>query len=131
MYMSEKRFREKQRKARLRNESIYRKQELKRIRNMYKKDRKKIQTSKLITALLMILLLVNCVAIEVYSCYVMLVLQDLSALYSLIGAAISTVIGEVLAYTIYSIKSFNETKAEKDLEFEKEKFYSPPNEGVG
>lgn len=125
-YMSEKEFREKKRKARLRNEVIVRKQELKKIKNMYK-PQKKIQTSKVITAFLMVLLLINCIAIEIYSCYAMLVLQDLSALYVLIGASVTTVIGEVLAYTVYSLKSFHETKAEKNLEFEKEKFYTANN----
>lgn len=116
-YMSEKVFREKMRKVRLKNESKARKLELRETKNKYK-QKKKIQTSKLITAFLMILMLLNCLAIEAYSCYAMLVLQDLSALYVLIGAACTTVIGEVLAYVIYSAKSFKETKAEKDLEFE-------------
>lgn len=117
-YMSEKEFRNKMRKTRLKNESLARKQELKNERLKYKPEKKKIQTTKIITALLMILMLVNCLAIEIYSCYAMLVLQDLSALYVLIGAAVTTVIGEVLSFSIYSLKSLKETKAEKELEFE-------------
>lgn len=116
-YMSEEKFRNKMRKIRLKNESELRKIELKETKEKYK-QRKKFQTSKVITAFLMIFMLLNCLAVEVYSCYVMLILQDLSALYVLIGAACTTVIGEVLAYTIYSAKAFKETKAEKELEFE-------------
>lgn len=117
-YLSEKEFRSKMRKIRLKNEEVVRRQELKKERNKYKPTKKRVQTTKIITALLMIFLLVNCIAIEIYSCWVMFSLQDISALYVLIGAACTTVIGEVLAYTIYAIKSFRETKAEKELEFE-------------
>ena len=86
----------------------------------------------------MIFLLINCLAVEVYSAVTMFMLKDLSALYVLIGAAVTTVIGEVLAFTVYSFKSFNETKAEKQLEFEYHKLniehdtVNKPNEnGVG
>lgn len=128
--MTEKQFKEKMKKIQLKNESLIRKQELKTERNKYR-HKKKIQTTKIITALLMGLMLLNCLAIEIYSCYAMLVLQDLSALYSLIGAAVSTTIGEVVAYSIYSAKSLKETKAEKELEFEYHKLEIQNDEVVG
>lgn len=121
-YLSENEFRNKMRKQRLKNESMARKLELRKEKNRYKTQRKKIQTSKVIVASLMIFLLLNCIAVEIYSAVVMLVLQDLSALYVLIGAAVTTVIGEILSFTIYAAKSFKETKAEKELEFEYHKF---------
>lgn len=117
-HLSEKEFREKMRKIRLKNEEIARKQELENEKNKFKKDKKKMQTTKIIASVLMVAMLLNCVAIEIYSAYAMLILQDLSALYALIGAVVSTTIGEVVAFTIYCFKSLNETKAEKELEFE-------------
>ena len=51
--------------------------------------------------------------------WVMFVLGDLSALYSLIGA----VVGESVTFAIYCYKSFNETKEEQRLQFEKDKFF--------
>lgn len=117
-YLSEREFRNKLRKQRLKNESTIRKQELLKEKNRYKNPKKKIQTTKIITALLMIFLLLNCIAVEIYSAFAMYMLGDLSALYVLIGAAVTTVIGEVLAYSVYTLKAFKETKAEKDLEFE-------------
>lgn len=120
-YKEELEFNKKLKKIEERGLRKLKKRELKERANQYKKPRKKIQTTKIITALLMILMLVNCLAIEAYSCYVMFVLQDLSALYSLIGAVVTTTIGEVLAFTVYSAKSYKETKAEKDMELEYKK----------
>lgn len=120
-YLSEKEFRRKMKEQKIKNESAIRKQELRKEKDKYK-THKKIQTTKIITAALMIFLLVNCLAVEIYSAIAMFILHDLSALYVLIGAAVSTVLGEVLAYAVYSFKSFNETKAEKELEFEYHKF---------
>lgn len=121
-HLSEKEFREKMRKIRLKNEEIARKQELENEKNKFKKEKKKIQTTKIIAAILMVAMLLNCIAIEIYSAYAMLVLQDLSALYALIGAVVSTTVGEIVAFTIYCFKSLSETKAEKELEFEYHKF---------
>lgn len=121
-YKQEIKHKAKMRKIEERGEKKLRKQELKAKRDSYKSPRKKIQTSKIIAGALMILLLLNCLVIEAYSCYAMLVLQDLSALYVLIGAACTTVIGEVLSYGIYSLKAYAETKSEKNLEFEYHKF---------
>lgn len=71
------------------------------------------------TKLLMYLILINCFIVEIYSMWVMFVLGDLSALYSLIGA----VVGESVTFAIYCYKSFNETKEEQRLQFEKDKFF--------
>lgn len=121
-HMSEQEFRNKMRKQRLKNESMARKLELEKEKNKYKTPKKKIQTTKIITASLMIFMLLNCIAIEIYSCYAMLVMQDLSALYVLIGAVVTTTIGELLSFTVYAIKSAKENKAQKELEFEYHKF---------
>ena len=56
--------------------------------------------------------------VEIYSMWIMFTLQDLSALYSLIGA----VIGESISYAIYCTKSFKENKEEAIISFEREKF---------
>lgn len=117
----ELKHRVKLRKIEQKGERTLRKRELKAKRDSYKKPKKKIQTSKVITTTLMIVLLLNCLIIEAYSCWAMVKLNDLSALYVLIGAAVTTTIGEILSLTIYSAKSYKETKAEKDLEFEYEK----------
>ena len=82
-----------------------------------KADKKKKFTT---TKLLMYIILFNCIAIEIYSMWVMYALRDLSALYSLIGA----VIGESLSYAIYCAKSFNETKEEVKAALERDKFKS-------
>ena len=128
-YKAELKHKAKLRKIEERGIRKLRKRELKEKADSYKKPRKKIQTTKVITALLMGLMLINCLAIEAYSCYAMFILQDLSALYSLIGAVVTTTIGEVIAFSVYSAKSFSETKAEKQLEFEYAKLgsYTPEN----
>lgn len=72
------------------------------------------------TKLLMYLIFLNCIMIELYTMWVMFILNDLSALYSLVGA----VIGESLAFAVYCYKSFKETKEEQRLQFEKDQFFS-------
>ena len=69
-YKEELEFNKKLKKIEERGLRKLKKRELKEIANQYKKPRKKIQTTKIITALLMIFMLVNCLAIEAYSCYV-------------------------------------------------------------
>lgn len=115
-YMSEKEFREKQRKARLKNESIYRKQELKKIKNMYKEPRKKIQTSKLF----FILLFLSCFSTQIFAMVSMWHFENLDQLGTLIGATLS----EGICLIGYFCKSFFESKEEHKLEFEREKFYT-------
>ena len=89
---------------------------------MDNKSKKKIQTTKIIAAVLMIFILVNSLMIEFYAMYAMFVLNNLEALDVLITTAIGSCLTLVLEFAIYSAKSFLETKAEKQLEFEREKF---------
>lgn len=89
---------------------------------MENKTKKKIQTTKIIAAVLMIFILVNSLMIEFYAMYAMFVLNNLEALDVLITTAIGSCLTLVLEFAIYSAKSFLETKAEKQLEFEREKF---------
>lgn len=78
-------------------------------------DRKKKLTT---TKIIMYFILINCSVIEIYSMWVMYMLQDLSALYSLIGAVVS----ESISYAIYCAKSFNDTKSEVSAKLERDKF---------
>ncbi len=86
------------------------------------KTKKKIQTTKIIAAVLMIFILANSLMIEFYAMYAMFVLDNLEALDVLITTAIGSCLTLVLEFAIYSAKSFLETKSEKQLEFEREKF---------
>lgn len=94
---------------------------------MENKTKKKIQTTKIIAAVLMIFILVNSLMIEFYAMYAMFVLNNLEALDVLITTAIGSCLTLVLEFAIYSAKSFLETKAEKQLEFEREKFQYESN----
>lgn len=94
---------------------------------MENKTKKKIQTTKIIAAVLMIFILVNSLMIEFYAMYAMFVLSNLEALDVLITTAIGSCLTLVLEFAIYSAKSFLETKAEKQLEFEREKFQYESN----
>ena len=85
-----------------------------------KKKNKKLQTTKILTAALMIFILFNCIAIEAYSMYVMYELGNLEALSALITTAIGSCFTLVLEFAVYCAKSFLETKAEKELEFRRE-----------
>lgn len=71
-----------------------------RKRKVYKRHRKRITTSKLA----MWFILINCVAIELYSMAAMWHFGDLSALYALLGA----VVGQSLTYISYNNKSCRE-----------------------
>ena len=94
---------------------------------MENKTKKKIQTTKIIAAVLMIFILVNSLMIEFYAMYAIFVLSNLEALDVLITTAIGSCLTLVLEFAIYSAKSFLETKAEKQLEFEREKFQYESN----
>lgn len=115
-YMSEREFREKKRKARLKNESIYRKQELKKIKNMYKPQKKKIQTSKIF----FLMIFLSCFSTQVFAMVSMWHFGNLDQLGTLIGATLS----EGMCLVAYFCKSFLESKEEHKLEFEREKFYT-------
>ena len=87
------------------------------------KKKKKLQTTKILTAALMIFILFNCIAIEAYSMYVMYTLGNLDALSALITTAIGSCFTLVLEFAVYCAKSFLETKAEKELEFRREQLH--------
>ena len=98
-YMSEKEFREEMRKARLKNESIARKQELQKVKNTYKPN-KKHSTTKLIAVYLFILLNI----VLGFSMYMMYHLSDLTYL----GVLITDIAAQVITFLIYVVKSTKE-----------------------
>ena len=113
----EKAFKIKLKHELLKSEDRRRRHELYEVRHqnrIYSDRKKKLTTTKI----LMYFILLNCTIIEAYSMWVMYVLQDLSALYSLIGA----VVGEALSYAVYCAKSFNDTKEECKSKLERDKF---------
>lgn len=125
---NEAKFIKKKRKELLKAEERRRKNELRQIRksnrfvfNADSERRKKATTTKI----LIYFILLNCTIIEVYSMIVMVMLKDLSALVSLIGA----VVGESITYAIYCAKSHLDTREEKRLEFDKEVFEAENEEG--
>ena len=85
-----------------------------------KKKNKKLQTTKILTAVLMIFILFKCSVVKSYSMYVMYKLGNLEALSALITTAIGSCFTLVLEFAVYCAKSFFETKAEKELEFKRE-----------
>lgn len=81
------------------------KEEKKQIKNRYKKQKESLSMSKR----LMIFLFVSCSLIELFTLYITLKganagFYDFSALSLLI----TTVVGEVVAFTVYSIKALKE-----------------------
>lgn len=76
--------------------------------------KRKFETSKF----LMYLILINCVFVEVYSMWVMYYLKDLSALYSLIGAVITSSI----TFAIYCAKAYKGKKSQVDAQLERDMF---------
>ena len=98
-YMSEKEFRKEMRKARLKNESLARKQELLKVKNEYKKD-KKHSTTKLIAVDLFVLLNI----VLGFSMYMMYHLSDLTYL----GVLITDIAAQVITFLIYVVKSTKE-----------------------
>lgn len=86
-----------------------------RIRNM--------TTSKI----LMYLILLNCFVIEVYSMCVMAILKDLSALYSLIGAVVTSSV----TFAIYCAKSYKGKRSEVDAQLARDKFEAELAENLG
>lgn len=115
-YLSEKEFRNKLRKARLKNAEIERRQELEKEKNKYKPTRKKIQTSKIF----FVLLFSSCFATQIFSMAAMWHFEDLSSLSVLIGSTLTEGVG----LAAYYMKSFLESKEEEKLRFEREKFYA-------
>lgn len=83
-FLSQSKYEKKLAKLKRENEITKRKNELKAEKNKYKK---KISTSKL----LLIVVVFLCLEIIVFSQYVMIKFQDLTALYTLIGVPVSLV----------------------------------------
>lgn len=113
----EKRYQRKLRKAIRKSNLREKKYAIDKINseNRYVSERRKKFTT---TKFFMYFILINCTIIEIYSMVTMYLLQDLSALYSLIGA----VVGEGISYAIYCAKSFNESKEECRNKLERDKF---------
>lgn len=103
----------KLRKIEKKGEQILRKRELKEKRDSYKKPKKKVQMTKVITWYLFILLNV----VLIYSMVVMYLFRDLSYL----GVLITDIAAQVITFLIYTCKSFKETKEEALIELEREK----------
>lgn len=103
----------KLRKIEKKGEQILRKRELKEKRDSYKKPKKKVQMTKIITWYLFILLNV----VLIYSMVVMYLFRDLSYL----GVLITDIAAQVITFLIYTCKSFKETKEEALIELEREK----------
>lgn len=77
----------------------------------------KISTTKLV----MLFIFLNCTAVEVYSMWVMVEMQDISGLYALITA----VVGETMSFLIYALKSTKEN-TEGGIVYEKMKIENMP-----
>ena len=106
-------YKVKLRKIEKKGEQILRKRELKEKRNSYKKPKKKMQMTKVITWYLFILLNV----VLIYSMVVMYLFRDLSYL----GVLITDIAAQVITFLIYTCKSFKETKEEALINLEREK----------
>ena len=96
-YMSEKDYERKMRKIRIKNKSYERRQLVKEAKR--KKDIKLPTTTKLITLYLFIVLNI----VLVYSLIAMWHFENLTYL----GTLITDVLGQILVFFIYSIKSTN------------------------
>ena len=88
--------------------------------SLFKRKKKRKKKKVTSTKIFMYFIFINCTIIEVYSMAVMYILQDLSALSTLIGA----VVGEAVSFAVYAAKSFCETKEEERIKFEREKYFS-------
>lgn len=75
--------------------------------------KKKIETSKLLAIYLMSLLTI----IMIYAMVVMALMQDLTALPTLI----TDIAAQILVYAIYCVKSYKGKANEENLKFEREK----------
>lgn len=98
MYLSNEKYEHKLAKAQAENESYERRQLLKAEKDKYK-NKKLPSTSKLLLWVVVIL----CLEIIIFSEYAMIRLQDMSALYTLIGVPV-TLIPTVLGYYYKSLK---------------------------
>lgn len=119
-------YRVELRKIEKKGEKILRKRELKEKLDSYKKPKKKIQMTKIITWYLFALLNI----VLIYSMVVMYLFRDLNYL----GVLITDVAAQVITFLIYTCKSFKETKEEALIELEREKMnnsYGSNDDAVG
>ncbi len=87
------------------------KQDLKKIKEKYGKQKKKKKMIDLSTTTkqIMLFLIINCTVVELYAMFTMYHFQDLTTL----DALISAVITETIAFLVYCVKSYFETRSEK------------------
>ena len=87
------------------------KQDLKKIKEKYGKQKKKKKMIDLSTTTkqIMLFLIINCTVVEVYAMFTMYHFQDLTTLEALISAVIT----ETIAFLVYCVKSYFETRSEK------------------
>lgn len=113
----QRKFDEECKDAVLKAKKQRRKEELKEISTIYGSNRKKVFDMSTTTKQIIFFLLLNCTVVEVYSMLVIWRFGDLSALPALITAAVT----ETITFAVYCVKSYLETKSEKNLEFETKK----------
>ena len=119
-------YRVELRRIEKKGEKILRKRELKEKLDSYKKPKKKVQMTKIITWYLFALLNI----VLIYSMVVMYLFRDLNYL----GVLITDVAAQVITFLIYTCKSFKETKEEALIELEREKMnnsYGSNDDAVG
>ena len=129
MYLSKEKYEQQLTKAQANNESYERKQLLKAEKDKYK-NKKLPSTSKLLLWVVVIL----CLEIIIFSEYAMIRLQDMSALYTLIGVPV-TLIPTVLGYYYKSLKENTSggivyLNAQADLSNEVENTVIEENENI-
>lgn len=110
----------------LEKQILEKKQQIKKEKAQLLREEKKVTTTKKLVTYLF----VCATAIQLFTGYLMIVqiqllkqgiiiTLDTSPLISLIGA----VVGEVMVFAVYAIKSFKENKSMADLDFEKMKVF--------
>lgn len=101
------------------------KQDLKKIKEKYgkQKEKKKIIDLSTTTKQIMLFLIINCTVVEIYAMFTMYHFQDLTTL----DALISAVITETIAFLVYCVKSYFETRSEKMHELDMSKLNNQNN----
>lgn len=84
-----------------------------------RKKKLEMRTFKLptTTKIIMLFIFLNCTAVETFSMAAMWKFADLSSLYALITAVVT----ETMAFAVYAVKSYHETKQEELMKLEREK----------
>jgi len=113
--LSQRKYERLKRKAKRYRLDKERRAEIKQIKkgNKEKKEKKKIQTTKIIIGFI----LVNCTIVEIYAMVLIYMFADLDSLAALITA----VLAESLSFAVYSLKSYKETNAEEMISLERER----------